>query len=42
MLSKTTVHDYENMFSLEVLAVQDKHIRDNETVYNELELEKQL
>ena len=36
----TLVHDYENLYNLDVLGFKDKSIRDNETPYDEFK--KQL
>ena len=40
MFSKTSVHDYENLCSLDVLGVKEKHVRRDEIVHNEFK--KQL
>ena len=40
MFSKTSVHDYENLCSLDVLGVKEEHVRREEVVYDEFK--KQL
>ena len=35
MFSKTSVHDYENLCSLDVLGVKEEHVRRDEVVYDE-------
>ena len=40
MFSKTSVHDYENLCSLDVLGVKEEHVRRDEVVYDEFK--KQL
>ena len=40
MFSKTSVHNYENLFSLDVLGVKEEHVRRDEVVYGEFK--KQL
>ena len=40
MLSKTSLHDYKNLCSLDVLGVKEKHVRREEVVYDEFK--KQL
>ena len=35
MFSKTSVHDYENLCSLDVLGVKEEHARQDEVVYDE-------
>ena len=35
MFSKTSVHDYENLYSLDVLGVKEEHVRRDEVVYDE-------
>ena len=40
LFSKTSVHDYENLCSLDVLGVKEEHVRQDEVVYDEFK--KQL
>ena len=40
MFSKTSVHDYENLFSLDVLGVKEEHARQDEVMHDEFK--KQL
>ena len=40
MFSKTAVHDYENVWNLNVLGVREEHVRRDEVVYDEFK--KQL
>ena len=40
MFSKTSVYDYENLCSLDVLGVKEEHVRRDEVVYDEFK--KQL
>ena len=35
MFFKTSVHDYENLCSLDVLRVKEEHARQDEVVYDE-------
>ena len=35
MLSKTLLHDYKNLCSLDVLEVREEHVRRDEVVYDE-------
>ena len=34
MFSKTSIHDYENLHSLDVLGVKEEHVRRDEVVYD--------
>ena len=35
MFSKTSVYDYENLYSLDVSGVKEEHVRRDELVYDE-------
>ena len=35
MFCKTSVHDYENLCSLDVVRVKEEHVRREKVVYNE-------
>ena len=35
MFSKTSIYDYENLCSLDVLGVKEKHVRRDEVMYDE-------